>query len=240
MSKIEGARLGGRVNAKRQREDAERKYYEEPNYCLNCKKLIETNSAVKVSQTKKKKFCDRSCAAQYNNKGRDQWVNKREQKLRVEQTEGTGQSSYLSSGVCEICEETFDLTPIKRNSDYASHGYYAARFCPSCRYIRKRRSGKDGNLPEERTKQYYYDKYSVSLYARAAITFFARRAYKRAGLPMVCKVCGYNKHAQVCHKKSIADFPMEALIGEINALDNLIALCPNCHWEFDHDFLELS
>jgi predicted HNH restriction endonuclease len=25
----------------------------------------------------------------------------------------------------------------------------------------------------------------------------------------------------------------------VNALDNLVGLCPNCHWEFDHGLLQL-
>jgi predicted restriction endonuclease len=25
----------------------------------------------------------------------------------------------------------------------------------------------------------------------------------------------------------------------VNSLDNLLGLCPNCHWEFDHGLLRL-
>jgi hypothetical protein len=25
----------------------------------------------------------------------------------------------------------------------------------------------------------------------------------------------------------------------VNSLDNLVGLCPNCHWEFDHGLLQL-
>ena len=49
-----------------------------------------------------------------------------------------------------------------------------------------------------------------------------------------CVKCGYSSHIEVCHKKPIAKFPDNALIKEINAKENLMALCPNCHWEFDH------
>jgi hypothetical protein len=24
----------------------------------------------------------------------------------------------------------------------------------------------------------------------------------------------------------------------VNSLDNLVGLCPNCHWEFDHGLLQ--
>ena len=42
-----------------------------------------------------------------------------------------------------------------------------------------------------------------------------------------CK-CGYSKHVQICHIKSIQSFPDDALVSEINHIDNLMALCPNC------------
>jgi hypothetical protein len=32
----------------------------------------------------------------------------------------------------------------------------------------------------------------------------------------------------------VKDFPPEAKLTEINAIDNLVALCPTHHWEFDH------
>jgi hypothetical protein len=57
-------------------------------------------------------------------------------------------------------------------------------------------------------------------------------------LPNVCK-CGYNKHVEVCHIHAISDFPKTALISDINSKDNLVKLCPNCHWEFDNGLLKL-
>ena len=49
-----------------------------------------------------------------------------------------------------------------------------------------------------------------------------------------CIKCGYDKHIEICHIKAISDFELDVLISEINHPSNLIALCPNCHWEFDH------
>ena len=49
-----------------------------------------------------------------------------------------------------------------------------------------------------------------------------------------CAFCGYDKHVEVCHIKPVSEFPDDATVLEINALENLILLCPNCHWEFDH------
>ena len=59
------------------------------------------------------------------------------------------------------------------------------------------------------------------------------------GEPMGCFVCGYTHHVQVCHKKAVSDFDDKALVKEINDIDNLVALCPNHHWEFDNKILKL-
>lgn len=52
--------------------------------------------------------------------------------------------------------------------------------------------------------------------------------------PQVCTKCGYDKHVQVHHIKSIRSFSEDTLVSEINDPNNLILLCPNCHWEVEH------
>ena len=52
-----------------------------------------------------------------------------------------------------------------------------------------------------------------------------------------CTRCGYSKHAEVCHIKSISKFPLTATVGEVNDISNIKILCRNCHWEFDHGIL---
>lgn len=49
-----------------------------------------------------------------------------------------------------------------------------------------------------------------------------------------CSRCGYDKHVEVAHKKPIASFPLDTLLTTINSKENLLFLCPNCHWEHDH------
>ena len=57
----------------------------------------------------------------------------------------------------------------------------------------------------------------------------ARRDIKNANLPMICKICGYDKHVHVCHIKPIASFSQETKISTVNDISNLVILCPNCH-----------
>ena len=52
--------------------------------------------------------------------------------------------------------------------------------------------------------------------------------------------CGYNKHVQLCHKISISEFPKNTLISIVNSPDNLVFLCPNHHWELDHNLLSVE
>lgn len=62
--------LGGQTRAKQQRKKALEMYYSSPNYCLYCNSIIEVPPFVKVGIIRKKKFCNRSHAAKFNNKGR--------------------------------------------------------------------------------------------------------------------------------------------------------------------------
>lgn len=89
----------------------------------------------------------------------------------------------------------------------------------------------------------YYDErlpsHSWQAY-RVRIVSHARQVFAKSGLPRECAVCNYAHHVQICHIRSVSDFPESATIAEINAIGNLIPLCPNHHWEFDHKLLQLS
>ncbi len=58
------------------------------------------------------------------------------------------------------------------------------------------------------------------------------------GRPTHCEKCGYGKSVMICHIKPVAEFDDEATLEQINARDNLIALCPNCHRELDDGLLK--
>ena len=71
----------------------------------------------------------------------------------------------------------------------------------------------------------------------AQIRSLARTAYRKSNRPKACAVCGYATHYEVCHIKPINGFAPTDFVASVNALDNLVALCPNHHWEFDHGLL---
>lgn len=70
--------------------------------------------------------------------------------------------------------------------------------------------------------------------ARSNIRRHAERVYSASSKKKCCYKCGYDKHYEICHIKAVSKFDDNALIQDINSIDNLIALCPNCHWEFDN------
>ena len=80
-------------------------------------------------------------------------------------------------------------------------------------------------------------KYQIS----AQIRDIARRIFFQQGpSSKACFACGYSKHVEVCHRKAINSFEPHATIAEVNDPKNLVGLCPNCHWEFDHGLLALQ
>ena len=66
----------------------------------------------------------------------------------------------------------------------------------------------------------------------------SRRKMGKLGRLTYCELCRYSKHVEVHHKKAIKHFPEDTLLCKVNNLGNLIALCPNCHWELDNGLLD--
>ncbi len=70
--------------------------------------------------------------------------------------------------------------------------------------------------------------------AFALVRTRARAVAKKLGLD-ACEKCGYNKHVEIAHKKAVSTFEGHTLLSVINSRENIMALCPNCHWEYDHN-----
>lgn len=68
----------------------------------------------------------------------------------------------------------------------------------------------------------------------------SRALGNKLGLTKKCINCGYNKHAEIAHIRAIHTFPLNTLLSTINDPKNLIALCPNCHYEYDRGWLDIT
>ena len=65
----------------------------------------------------------------------------------------------------------------------------------------------------------------------------ARRLYILSGRPMFCLICHYSTHVDICHIRDVRSYPSGTPYSVVNSQKNLLALCKNHHWEFDHDIL---
>lgn len=66
------------------------------------------------------------------------------------------------------------------------------------------------------------------------------RSWNKDLIKLPCAKCKYDKHVELCHIKSLKSFPETATIIEVNGKNNIIQLCPNCHWEFDKGLFNLQ
>ena len=143
--------------------------------------------------TSNPKFCNKSCAATYNNKKHPK--------------------RYLE-GKCVVCG-----SPIKKRNKY----------CDSCNpFILDYSTITLGDVKAKRKYQPY-----------SRIRDLSRRLYTRSGRPLKCVICGYENFVDICHKKAINSFSDSTAISTINHKDNLVALCPNHHKEFDNGLITL-
>lgn len=112
---------------------------------------------------------------------------------------------------------------------------HRSKICSDCS---KEYRSKLSNITIDSTigdKIYTKHKYAKYSYVR----WHARKICLGLG-KKICENCGYSKHVEVSHIKQISSYPPETTIREINIPENLIVLCPNCHWEFDHGDLTLE
>jgi len=167
---------GGKQNGKILRQKALDNYLNNPNHCLSCNEIITPQIGRKITETKRKKFCNRSCAASYNN-------------IKYKKRKPIAK-------------------PIKEKIDIS-------------------------NL----TKGQVFEKYKTWQSARSRIRL---NACLILGNKKPCFNCGYHKHVEVCHIKAVSSYEDSSLISEINSKENLLFLCPNCHWEFDTGVLEIG
>jgi len=93
------------------------------------------------------------------------------------------------------------------------------------------------NNPKNTTIGEYKNKISVKnkhpSWINSHVRGFARTWLKHL-TKLPCAKCGYNKHVELAHIKSVSSYSDDTLLSVINSENNVIQLCPNCHWEFDN------
>lgn len=189
----------GRISARKSRQRALERYYQNPPCCLQCGAVLQVRGDEQCAAARKRRFCNQSCAASFNNE---------------KQPKRPPSDLY-----CKSCGVKLDR--IRLSSGNLSH----PTRCTTCK-------STPGSWTQE-SKACLFKRYIVFA-AHAKIREHSRIVYEKSGKPRRCEVCGYTRHVEVCHRRGVAQFPDDALIVEINHIDNLVALCPTHHWEHDN------
>lgn len=96
-------------------------------------------------------------------------------------------------------------------------------------------------IAAENTQRNLSSVHSAASYQRSAtIRRHARRVYAESGKQQMCAICGYDRHIEVCRIRAINSWPLDTPIAVINDPVNLVALCPNHHWEFDRQLVSVQ
>jgi len=96
---------------------------------------------------------------------------------------------------------------------------------------------------KNRTMGYYRSKDCLKKLHKSSIHAHVRglcRLWLKHLTTKPCKLCGYDKHVELCHIKPLSSFSDESLISEVNSETNVVQLCRNCHWELDHNMIQLK
>ncbi len=112
---------------------------------------------------------------------------------------------------------------------------YGHKFCRLC--IDEKRIFVWSKNPTKKQLEEQYTKKNHRSSAYSYIRWHAREIVLKDKTS--CSNCGYSKHTEVCHIKPIQEFENNSTLNEINCIKNLIRLCPNCHWEYDHKLLKI-
>lgn len=132
---------------------------------------------------------------------------------------------------CHKCGDSIGCVP--RSERYQR----SSRYCAACDQLVQARLSK---ATSGRTKAELFAARKNWQSARSAIVHHAAKRFAASGRDKSCHVCGYTTHIEVAHIRPVSAFPDEAMVGEINDLSNLVALCPNHHWEFDNGLISIG
>lgn len=183
--------------------------------CLNCGKEV------------KNKYCNVTCQNEHKGK-----VNK--------------EKYYLNPSLCENCGKIIEYE-FKRNK-FCGHSCSAIK---NNKNTTRNKTGINGIISKPKKviviKELIQDNNKGNIFklsknwqsARTAIRRNACQVFAKSGKEYKCAICGYDLHVEIAHIKAVSDFDDIAILKEINNINNLVALCPTHHWEYDAGLINL-
>ena len=110
---------------------------------------------------------------------------------------------------------------------------YKAKLCHKCKV-----SANFKVMLETPISEYIYKGNARTKYSE--IRKMAGIAIVRYDRKYICALCDFDICLDVCHIKPLAEFPVTALMREVNGEHNLVYLCPNHHRLFDRGRISLA
>ena len=188
--------------------------------CLKCGKLF--------NKKHQKKYCSRSCHISHRNillAKKRYCINCNKETKNIKFCSNKCYSDFSNvkrPHYCNICNTLIQ------------YGWTARKYCDNCNYT-SNPNYKDWS--KITLKEFKLNRTTTNTHAR--IRDLARCLYNKSDKPKYCVKCSYRNTYEVCHIKPISSFSEDSYISDINHIDNLISLCPNCHWDLDHGLLNL-
>ena len=246
------------------RRRALERYYEDPNYCLQCGGMIVVRDNERPVEVRKKKFCDRKCKALYSSK-------KGNVKLNNKVREEALKEYYKNPNRCINCGKVMEIKPHQNIHDVTRKKFCgsscSATFnglqrgsvlvrCLNCgnefernvndtgsrlkrsesKYCEKCQGSRTNSI-SKRTKAELARDRASKYSTRNAIAEDAQNVYRNSGKQYKCLLCDF-PIIEICHVKPVSDFPEDTAIKVINDIGNLIPLCPKHHAEWDRDIMD--
>ena len=145
------------------------------------------------------------------------------------QCQGTHKRNRVST-ICSTCGNIFNKLPSQKKKSKSGRDFCSK----SCAAV-----FNNFKFPKKLLKS--NNKIGDAKGRRASnLRYQSRIIYMKSDKPKHCVVCGYSNHFQVCHIVPVSQFSDDDTWGAANNIDNLIALCPNHHWEFDNGMISLT
>ena len=217
--------------AKKQRETALIKYFQNPKFCIYCSRMIIPAVGQSLTDVRNKQFCNKSCSVSYNNSRRIVGTNGPKTFIDSCSDEDFIEAYNSSSSYNELAKSIGYTNNVSSNVKQK----IVERICLLGLEEYSNRQKFDlmtkGELMSRRSNWQSW---------RSSIQRDARDKYKNSIKPKECIVCGYTNTYEVAHITPVADFDNNTLISEINDINNLIALCPNHHWEYDNNMIDMA
>lgn len=188
--------------------------------CLNCDAY--TIRKEKDYKRSLNHFCSTKCSAVFHLKKKNPNYISRDMSFE----------EYLKNPKkCKNCKENI-LPKNKKNINYMLNRTFCSSYCANYKNKPNTFIMSLGVL----TKGFLFKNRKSWQSARTDIRRHAVFIFENNSSQDNC-ICGYDKHLEVCHLKGVAEFKDSSQLFEINDINNLIKLCPNCHWELDNGLI---